>query len=94
MRIVCADCEQEGRLTLISEIPPLTDFSISHGICGTHLQRLLDAVATLRAEREGATLWFSAGSPGGPAGPRPRESPGRDSVPAHPTPPPGSQPGV
>ncbi len=46
MRRFCAWCEKEGKLELLGEKEPLDDPTVTHGVCDTHQQALLD---TLRA---------------------------------------------
>ncbi|HJU04228.1 MAG TPA: hypothetical protein VJ692_03685 [Nitrospiraceae bacterium] len=40
MKIVCAWCAKEGKLTLVEEKAPLADWRETHGICPAHEDRL------------------------------------------------------
>lgn len=46
MRIVCAWCQREGRTGFLGFREPLSDMSVTHGICPEHYEGVL---ATLRA---------------------------------------------
>ncbi|HUF94037.1 MAG TPA: hypothetical protein VMR23_16800 [Candidatus Limnocylindria bacterium] len=46
MRIVCAWCQREGRTGFLGFREPLSDMSVTHGICPEHYE---DVLAALRA---------------------------------------------
>lgn len=40
MKVVCAWCAKEGRLTLVDENARMTDWHGTHGICPAHQEQL------------------------------------------------------
>ncbi|MGH7230286.1 MAG: hypothetical protein ACREJU_02890 [Nitrospiraceae bacterium] len=40
MKVVCAWCAKEGKLTLVDEKAPLDDWRETHGVCPAHQAQL------------------------------------------------------
>ena len=55
MKVVCAYCEREGRLSAIAEKPPFDDPRLTHGICPRHLRLLREEIAAWQATRNPAS---------------------------------------
>jgi len=47
MIVICAWCEKEGILSLLSVWPPADDGHVSHGICKTHVASYLEALSSI-----------------------------------------------